>query len=124
MKKIKQLDIALQLIAMFGGIIASGIIGYNGKEFAFIYVYFIVGALQLISFFGHLAAGSAIGLTPGRRKYGWFLIVLTILLLISPFTGFLFVFVLLALLFVAPIVALLYCNMCFTELKLIHHESK
>lgn len=124
MKKIKQIDIGLQLVAIFGGIIASAIIGYTGKEFAFIYVYFIVGAFQLISFFGHLSAGSAIGLTPGRRKYGWFLIVLAVLLLLGLISGFLFMFVLLALLFVAPVVALLYCNMCFNELKLVHHETK
>jgi phosphatidylglycerophosphate synthase len=124
MKKIKQIDLAVQIVAIFGGIIISATLGYTGKEFAFIYAYFIVGAVQLISFFGHLTAGSEIGLTPGRRNYGRFLVVLAILLALGFATGILLVLVLMGLLFVAPIVALLYCQMCYNELKLINHENK
>jgi hypothetical protein len=123
MKKIKQIDLAVQIVAIVGGIIVSAVLGYTGEKFAVIYAYFIVGAVQLISFFGHLAAGPVFSSTPGRRRYGYFLLVLVVLLVLGMATQ-LILFALLALLFVAPVVALLYCNMCYNELKLINHENE
>lgn len=123
MKKIKQLDLSLQIMAIVVAIIVSVVKNVGDIAFDFIYFYFIVGGLQLISFFGHLAAGAKIGLTPGRRMYGFFLIVLPAFLVFCMGTELLFL-ALYGLLFISPFAALLYLIMCYNELKPISHENE
>jgi hypothetical protein len=124
MKKFKQIDVIAQLVAIIGGTITSIVAGYTGQEFAFLYAYFAVGGLQLISFFGHLAAGPNIGLTPGRRRYGIFLLVTVVAVALGFAAGYFLLLVLFPLLFAAPIAAICYCNMCYNELKLVTDENK
>jgi hypothetical protein len=124
MKKVKQIDIVIQIVAIVGSIVYA----IADRSTNFIFGYFVVGGLQIIGFLAHWALSGSKGLTPARRRYGWFLLVLAVLALIAWAVPVLLVallyLILLPLLFVAPVVALVYCNMCFNELKLIHHENK
>jgi hypothetical protein len=115
MKKFKQIDLWLQLTALLVGITSPA---WGGDLF---FAYFLVGGAQLLSFFVHLFAGPAIGRTPGRRKYGTFLIVLVILLVLGMLTWTIF-FILIGLLMVAPVVAILYASMCYNELYELKSE--
>lgn len=125
MKKLKEIDLWLQIAALVGG----GICGSLYAERSLLIVYFLVGGVQVLSFLAHLAAGSAVGLTTGRQRYGWFLIILGSLLLFgwAIEREDLPEIVLHPLLLIAPIVAFLYARMCYNELenlKLVNDENK
>lgn len=124
MKKVKQIDIGIQIVAIIGSIIYA----IADRSTNFIFGYFIVGGIQIISFLVHWAFSGTKGLTPARRRYGWFLLVLAVLTLMAWAAPVLLLallyLILLPLLFVAPVVAFVYCNMCYNELKPIHHETK
>jgi hypothetical protein len=124
MKRFKQIDIAIQVVAIVGSIIY----GLVDRSTNFIFGYFVVGGLQIISFLVHWALNGNNGFTPGRRRYGWFLLVLAILALlcwvIPEVLIILLYLLLLPMLFVAPVIAIAYCNMCYNELKCINHENE
>lgn len=122
MRTIKQIDFYLQLTVIIGGILFIPFI----KGLSYFSLYFILGAIQVISFLSHLLAGPQVGLTPGRRIYGWLLLITTAIIFLSiPLGGRIGLSLVMGfLLFLSPIIAFLYCRMCYQELQLIHHESK
>jgi hypothetical protein len=124
MKRFKQIDIAVQIAA----IVASIIYALVDRSTNFIFGYFVVGGLQIISFLVHWAISGTGGLTPGRRRYGWFLLTVAFLALLcwaTPLALIILLYLfLLPMLFVAPVIAIAYSNMCYNELKRINHENK
>ncbi len=123
MKKIKQIDLWLQLAALLLSIL---FVIAGPLEFAFIVIYFAVGGTQMLSFLGHLAAGAKVGLTPGRKRYGFFLLLVIVLLLagwLCSIEGMLLT-VMMLLLLVSPFIAVFYAQLCWEELKQLEKEEK
>ncbi len=126
MKTYKQIDFFVQTIAIIAGVIFS-VMALGGalpvRDYEMIYSYFVVGALQILSCLIHLFFVQSQYKSTGRKGYHITLLVIIFCLAITyPFEALIFTG--LGLLFVSPIMAVLYCWMCFKELKLFTHETE
>ncbi|MEP6677582.1 MAG: hypothetical protein ABJA78_20645 [Ferruginibacter sp.] len=126
MKTYKYIDAIIQLILIIGAV--SFVILLVNRSFSidrynFIFCYFIVGGYQLFSCLANAAFIKKQYKIPARRDYHKTLLVLSICVAISFPIGA-GIFILGALLLISPLIAVLYCLICFKELKLFYHENE
>ncbi|MDF2385312.1 hypothetical protein JMG10_27830 [Nostoc ellipsosporum NOK] len=110
MKRIKEMDLGIQLSLIMGSLIYSGIV----MDYRMLYCYLVVGGWQLLSCLFHAVTRYPYLPSPGRRYYlrtlAW---TFGIGILSIPFAGLLFF---LALLFVSPFFAIWYTFICAEEI--------
>ena len=103
MKKFKKIDFWINVILIVGALVLAA----TGKEFTFIYGYFIVGGWQVVSMLVHAVNKNWINNAKSARQvYNW----ITIISLASiPIGGYVI------LLFLAPFMAVFYTYLCYNE---------
>ena len=116
MKLFKQIDIILQSVLIAGSIIYALAAG----DERFIYPYFVVGGWQVTSFLLHAAFSRDYYPLKSRKWYGWCLVIVIGSGLVLFYV---LVFYLMALLFVAPVMAIWYLVICFMEVNLLHKKA-
>jgi peptidoglycan/LPS O-acetylase OafA/YrhL len=124
MKIYKTIDACLQLLLIAACPVYLMLNYTHGRNFdtLFFACYFIVGGVQVLSCIIHLAAIDKSVKLQSRKAYHTGLLIIACLLLLSlPFDGL--IIPLIGLIFIAPIMAILYCVLCFKELKLFKHEK-
>lgn len=120
MKLVKSADLLIQAAIAVSGIIYV-ITGTNTAE-NLVYLYFIMGGWQLLGFIVHLfLVENWISLTE-RKQYGQTLFWMLILGLVSYFTP-LFLFYLMGLLIVSPVLATWYFMIGISEWKRIKQRE-
>lgn len=80
-------------------------------------LYFVVGAWQLVSAGVHWAKGWGTKQNRARYIYQWIIVVIFLLILIGFLFGIVLLWVMAALLFLGPVLALAYTGICFYELN-------
>ena len=116
MKTIKLYDAWIQAVL----IIVLTILSIIKKDGTFFVAYCIVGIWQLQSIFIHVLNGWFKGATHYRYYYIWVLIIIAIAFLIGLLIPIIMMIFLYMLLFLAPIMAIVYCIICFRELSLLN----
>ncbi len=118
MKAFKQFDLAISLMLIAGFAIAA----LMNSSYPFL-GYLVVGAWQVFSMLVHIIGGWFTAKGSPRRKYTWISgILIALALLGKVITPLLFTFV--VLLFAAPVLALVYCNICYREIKSLTEKEK
>ena len=79
--------------------------------------YFVVGAWQLVSAGVHLAKGWGTRQNRPRYIYQWTVAVILLLVIIGFLSGLILLWVMAGLLFLGPVLALVYTGICFYELN-------
>lgn len=124
MKTFKYADLSGQLLIAPGGLL---VLWLSDQEESFIWLYYALGAWQLSSFVIHLFIGQSWVARKSRRQYGITVAGIIILLLLSllmlmvemPFL----IFVLGALLFIAPVLGAWYFLIGWEELRTIRGKE-
>lgn len=111
MKIVKQIDLSISIMLIAG----FSIYCIYDPEIAFP-AYFIVGGWQVISMLVHVFAGWFTEKNSVRRVYHWFTFIV---IAMGCLTSVVYIFgiVFFIMLFAAPICAIIYCLICYNELK-------
>ena len=121
MKTFKITDAWLQLILLIVGISYDVyVISSGGHLFDswFLAPYFIVGGIQVISCLLHLFFIDKTHKSGRRKEYHY------VLVSIAAIACFREMISLTGILLISPLIAVMYCAMCFNELKLFRYEQK
>lgn len=108
MKKLKQFELYLNFLLIFGFTITYILTKNNNLLFI---AYYTVGAVQLISMIAHAVKQELTGSRSWRIYYHW---LTAILLLLTPLGIGLFI-----LLYAAPFMAITYTYICWRELQFL-----
>ena len=108
MKQLKQFELYLNLLLIFGFTITYILTKNNNLLFT---AYYTVGAVQLISMIAHAVKQELTGSRTWRIYYHW---LTAILLLLTPLGIGLFI-----LLYAAPFMAITYTYICWRELQFL-----
>lgn len=102
MQKFKMIDFWVSCVLIAGFAIASLI----NQDYTFIIGYIVVGSWQVISMITHLATGTFIYKGGQRYIYNWVTLIALVTLPVGSFW---------VLLFIAPVMALYYTQICYVE---------
>ena len=111
MKKFKQIDVWVSMSL----ILAFAIVSIIRFDLTFITGYFVVGGWQLISMLVHAINGWFCESGTARLRYHWTITITIMLILLGLAIYPLLFFILLALLFIAPFMAIGYTRICYHE---------
>ena len=111
MKKFKTFDVWMNIILIAASLIWS----FAGKDFSFIYSYFLVGGWQLISMIVHQNFGWFTGPGSNRSLYHVLVVIILILALAGVLWNGLLYAVMVIMLFASPFMAIIYAGMCYHE---------
>ncbi len=125
MKIFKKIDAYLQLVLIpvclctifYVHLSNAGSFGFLSEDEVFFGSYFLVGGIQVTSCLLNLFFVDKQYKSPKRRIYHITLLAIAACCLLLNLLA------LFGLLFISPIIAFLYCYMCFSELKLFNHEK-
>lgn len=119
MKKFKTADTWISIFLITG----ATIFGFARRNDSFIVGYFIVGGWQVISMIIHAVKGWFTE-KGSRRLIYHYIVAATILITLGamPAAPYISLFLLYALLFVAPLMAVYYSYICLHEVKLINRR--
>ncbi len=109
MKKFKEVDMWISIVLIVGFSIATLI----NRDTTFIIGYFVVGGWQVISMIVHAVTKTFTHSRGYRFVYHWIAFISVITMPIGSFW---------ILLFTAPVMAVYYTGLCYTELKKINER--
>lgn len=118
MKKFKLYDLLVNLLLIFLFLIIS----LFRKDYTFLIGYFVVGAWQLISILIH-AYYKWFTQAKSRRYYYSSAVVCIIITALLGFIFYPFLLLLYLMLFAAPLLALYYVWICYTEIRIIYRHE-
>jgi hypothetical protein len=118
MLKFKKIDLFVQVFGIIL-LIAVALI-FRGENW--LYAYFVIGTIQVLSMLIHYVKSWFTSKGSNRYKYQLIILIITIItplafVVNSPF------FVLYALLYTAPLLAIYYCYVCFKEIKILEAKA-
>lgn len=111
MKRFKQLDLLIST-GMIAGFLVACIID-TGLIFT---AYFVTGGWQVLSMIVHATAGWFTRKGSARNTYHWTTVIIIALACLTPLV-YIFGFIFFLLLFLAPVLAVIYTLICYGELK-------